>query len=105
MEDLVAGWRTRGTPSELSPFEVTVTTGGGSKGEVTIRVVPKDSRVRTFTLRAENLALDRPTKTVTVRAGLPTTLEWKTRATPDAPWVAVVIPDGDVSRRREVRTQ
>jgi hypothetical protein len=104
MEDLLAGWRTRGTPSELSPFEVTATTGGGSKGEVTIRVVPKDSRVRTFTLRAENLAVDRPTKTVTVRAGLPTTLEWKTRAPPDAPWVAVVIPDGDVSRRREVRT-
>jgi hypothetical protein len=31
------------------------------------------------------------------------TIEWKARPkTADIPWVAVVIPNGDVSRRREV---
>jgi hypothetical protein len=86
--------------SETAEFEVTATTS--LAGEVTIRVIPRGSSVRSFTVRADNLVVDRPTKTVTQRGGVPVTLEWKARATANAPWVAVVIPDGNVSGRREV---
>jgi hypothetical protein len=81
-----------------------VTTTTGSKGDVTIRVTATGEGVRTFTVRADNLDLGQPTRTVTLRAGRPGAVEWKGRAAAaDAMWVAVVVPDGDVSRRREVR--
>jgi hypothetical protein len=89
------------TPSAVAQFDVSATMVSADR--VTIRLVLKDSGKHTFTLRAENLMVDRPTRTVTGRAGRPVTLEWKARRTVrDAAWVAVVIPDGDVSRRREV---
>lgn len=100
MEDLIGA-----TPTKPSTAEFDVTGATDSKGEVTIRVVVKDARAHTFTVRAENLVVGRPTRTVTRRGGTgtPVTLEWKARRTAaDAPWVVVVIPDGDVSRRREV---
>jgi glycosyl hydrolase family 9/cellulase-like Ig domain-containing protein len=98
MEDLIGPTPTLSSPTQ---FDVTVTTV--SPDGVTIRLVTRDSRTHTFTLRAENLVVDRPTRTVKGRAGRPVTLEWKARRTVrDAPWVGVVIPDGDVSRRREV---
>jgi len=95
MEDLIGA-----TPVKPAVFDVSASTS--SRGDVTIRVAVKDSAAKSFTLRAENLVVDQPTKTVTRRAGVPVMLEWKARrAVADAPWVAVVIPDGDVSRRRE----
>jgi hypothetical protein len=91
------------TPAPSVPAQVDVTATAPSADQVTIRVVVRDPRVRTFTLRAENLVVDRPTRTVTRRTGRPVTVEWKARRTVrDAAWVAVVIPDADVSRRREV---
>jgi hypothetical protein len=98
MSDLIGAKQTNA--SETAEFEVTATTS--SAGEVAIRVIPKGSSVRSFTVRADNLVVDRPTRTVTQRAGAPVTLEWKARATAGVPWVAVVIPDGNVSGRREV---
>jgi len=54
-------------------------------------------------LRSENLVVDRPSRTIVQSATGSGIVEWKARvATPNAPWVAVVVPDGDVSRRREV---
>jgi hypothetical protein len=43
---------------------------------------------------------------VTLREGMPTTVEWKARRIrADTPWAAVVVEDGDVARRREVYGQ
>jgi hypothetical protein len=40
---------------------------------------------------------------LTLRSGVAGTLEWRTRiASADTPWVAVVIPDDDLSLRKEV---
>jgi hypothetical protein len=82
-------------------FQVTdVITRGG---EVTIRAVVRGRHAGTFTLRSENLVVDRPTVTVTQTGNGEIPWEWKGRLVdPAASWVAVVIPDGDVSRRREV---
>ena len=83
-------------------FRVTAT--AGSNRDVTIRVTATGAGVRTFTLRADNLDVGQPTRRMTLRAGRAGVVEWKGRApSADAMWVAVVIPDGDVSRRREVR--
>ncbi|MGZ8470821.1 MAG: glycoside hydrolase family 9 protein [Gemmatirosa sp.] len=73
-------------------------------GAITIRVTARGAGAHAFALRTENLAVDRPTRSVTLRAGVPSTIEWRARPTSaSAPWFAVVVPDGDVARRREVR--
>jgi hypothetical protein len=83
--------------------DFTVTSTAAANGEVTVRLTTKPaSRVQSVTLRAENLTVDRPTRAVAASA-VPVTIEWKGRLrSAMTPWVAVVIPDGDVSRRREV---
>ena len=98
MEDLIAG---ASVPSAVSDFEVTATKT--SPGRFTIRVTARDARTKSFTLLSDNLEVDRPTRSVTESTRRPVTLEWKARQlVRDAPWVAVVTPDRDVTRRREV---
>ncbi|MEX2283781.1 MAG: hypothetical protein WEE89_14950, partial [Gemmatimonadota bacterium] len=97
MEDLVAPM------PALSPgFAVTST--ATANGELTIRVTVTDPRVKTLTVRSENLVIDRAARSVPRPAGGPVVLEWRARRTvATEPWFAVVIPNGDVSQRREVR--
>ncbi len=72
-------------------------------GTVTIRVETTGPGVRSFAVRVHNLAVEEPVRTVTVPAGGEGTVVWNARVLDgDAPWVAVVIPDDDVRRRREV---
>jgi hypothetical protein len=99
MEDLLAGEaRAReGTPT----FDVTSRTA--ASGEVTIRLTTRDAGTHRYTLRSDNLRAGAPTRTVTVREGRLATVEWKGRVLdPRGSWTAVVVPDGDVARRREV---
>ncbi|MEK7407710.1 MAG: hypothetical protein AAB225_21745 [Acidobacteriota bacterium] len=73
-----------------------------ANGEVTIRLTATGSGRHVFTIRADNLAVDQPEKELVLRKGTPGSLLWKARMNSlDAPWVAVVIPDGDVGQRRE----
>ena len=86
-----------------TPVSFSVTTTPAPNGGVMIRLTAAGEGSHTFALRAENLVVERPTRLVTFQGGRPTTIEWNARrATPDAPSVAVVVPDGDVSRRHEV---
>jgi hypothetical protein len=97
MEDLMASPRATGRAD--SSF--TVSTTSAANGAATIRLTASAATAQTYTLRAENLVVDRPTRTVGSRG--PVTIEWKGRPTAaGVPWVAVIIPDGDVARRREV---
>jgi len=74
-----------------------------ARGEVTIRVTVNGSGRHTITLRAENLRVRSAAQAVTLQRGKPVTLTWRARRVrPKEAWVGVVIPDGDVSRRREV---
>jgi hypothetical protein len=81
-----------------------VTSASLPNGDVTVRLTTSGGEgAHTFALRADGLVVDRPARAVTLRAGRATTIEWKARpAAADVPWVAVVIPDGEVGRRREV---
>lgn len=69
----------------------------------TLQTKARDPAIRTVELRSENLVVSRPSRRVMRRGRGPGVVEWRVRqADPAAAWFAVVIPDGDVSRRREV---
>ncbi len=100
MEDLLAQ---PVSPSAPSAGRYDVTSRVAANGEVTVRVTASGSGVHTFALRTDNLAVRNPARTVTLRPDAPVTIEWRgTPVSRTASWVAVVIPDGDVARRREV---
>jgi hypothetical protein len=83
--------------------ELRVTSATAPDGTVTIRVTVRGDGTHDLALRAEGLDVREPVRRVTLRPGRPATVEWTARAaSPDVPWVAVVIPDGDAARRREV---
>ena len=89
-------------PDAASPgFAVTSTAAGN--GQITLRLTTTSSAARTFELRSDGLVVS-GAPTVTRRsASSPFTFEWKARvADARVPWVAVVVPDGDVSQRYEV---
>lgn len=113
MEDLTA--RSAGSKG-MSVFDAEPGSGSGGfgadwtvsaetaeDGEVAIRLTVTGEGMRTFTMRTSNLDVDDSERTVTLEPGRTVNLRWTgTLENPDAPWVAVVIPDGDVDERQEV---
>jgi hypothetical protein len=96
MEDLLGAPRTTADPG----FTVSSTT---AKGVVTFRLTGQAPGVKTVVLRGDNLVVDRPARTVVRRGDGSVVVEWRARiVAPEERWVAVVGPDGDASRRREV---
>ena len=88
-------------PGRAWGFEVSKDTSGS--GEVTIRLTARGSGAHRFALRVDNLTLSGADKEVTLRPGVAGTLEWRARiASPDTPWVAVVVPDDDLAQRKEL---
>ena len=66
------------------------------------RLTARGTGTRSYALRSDNLRVSQPVRSVTLRDGQPSTIEWRARrARADAPWVAVVVEDGDATRRRE----
>ena len=75
----------------------------GSAGEVMIQVIAQGTGNHRFTVRSENLALENAVGELSLRPGVSGTLAWRaTIQSPDTPWVAVVFPDDDLSRRMEL---
>jgi len=98
MEDLLAA-----APMTARASDFSVTSSTAANGEVTLRLTSTSGGPQSFAVRSDNLTVDRPIRSVQGAAGKPMTIEWKARPkTADISWVAVVIPNGDVSRRREV---
>jgi hypothetical protein len=99
--DLIAANKPSTTTSSPT-FEVSTSTA--PNGEVSIKLTARGSGSHTFTLRSENLSLrGAATQMIQLRGDAPATIEWRARrSSPAAPWFGVVIPDGDVERRREV---
>ena len=72
-------------------------------GEIRIRLTASGTGQHTFALRTAHLTVERSVRAVALQAGRPATVEWRGRRTSgDTPWVGVVVPDADVTRRREV---
>ena len=96
MEDLI------GPPLAVKEpgFSVTATQAGGD--HVVVRLTGSAPGLRSVTLRAENLVVDRASRSVARRADGSVMMEWKARVTErGVPWVAVVVPNGDATRRVE----
>ena len=95
MEDLLG----RAPRPQGLEFDLKATTAAND--EITLRVTASGEGQHTFAVRGENLSAA-PAKTVTLRAGMPSTVEWKVKPVAnDAAWVAVVIADGDARARRD----
>ena len=102
VEELMAGVSGAAAPAAAG-VDLALSSSVAPNGEVAIRLTARGEGRHAFALRAENLAVRDPARTVTLRAGRPATIEWRGRpAAAEAPWFAVVVPDGDVARRREV---
>jgi hypothetical protein len=72
-------------------------------GEVTIQLTAQGNGNHRFIVRSENLVLDDAVKELNLRHGVEGTLAWRARIpSPDMSWVAVVVPDNDLSRRMEL---
>ena len=80
-----------------------LSTSTAANGEITIRLTAQGTGAHGYPLRTDNIRVASASRTVTLREGAPTTVEWKARRIrADTPWSAVVVEDGDVARRREV---
>jgi hypothetical protein len=84
-------------------LDFSVASSTSANGEVTISVAASGSGQHTFEVRGENLAVNQPKKSVTLREGREGRVTWKARVvTANAPWVIVVIPDDDITQREEI---
>jgi hypothetical protein len=85
-------------------LNVSVTGETSDSGEVTIRVTARGNGSHHFELRTDNLELTDAAKEMNLTRGTAGFFEWHGRVrAQNSPWVAVVIPDNDLSLRREVR--
>lgn len=88
-------------PGRSSEFTIAAETA--RNGEVTIRVTASGAGRHTFAVRAGNLQVDAAAKETMLTPGQTATLTWKGRPiASDGPWVVVVVPDDDISRRRDL---
>jgi hypothetical protein len=100
MGDLIGG---AAAPSSTRPPDFQLNTTTAANGEITIRLTASGTGTHTFVLRADNLVLGGASRTLALRAGSPGFAEWKARPeSAGAAWVAMVVADGDASRRRDV---
>lgn len=97
MEDLLP------QASSRAPIAFSLTSATAANGEITIRLQANGSGVHRFTLRTDNLRIASPSRTITLREGIPATIEWTARrSVAAAPWTLVAIQDGNASLRREL---
>ena len=86
------------TPAAFLDFTVSSTTR--PDGHVVIRVAARGRGAHRFAVRADNLSLSKEERQLDLSRKREIVWEGKVNAL-DAPWVAVVVPDGDLSARKE----
>ncbi len=100
MEDLMDPTIADVQPARMLDYSVKSVTR--ANGTVTITLRANGSGAHTFVLRSDNLTVTQPSKTVTLRAGRPVAITWTAKIeAAQGPWVGVIVPDRDVSNRRE----
>jgi Glycosyl hydrolase family 9/Cellulase N-terminal ig-like domain len=85
-------------------FDFKVTFQDLGHDDVLLRVSAEGSGNHSFAIRSDNLVLkEKGTKEITLASGSMQEVVWRAHvASPKTPWVAVVVPDGTLSERREV---
>ncbi len=84
-------------------LDFSITAEKAAEGAVGIRVTASAKGSHTWAIRTENLEIAQSQGELTLSPGNPGTFVWKAKVLSSGrPWVVVVIPDGDVSQRREL---
>ncbi|MGD0362071.1 MAG: glycoside hydrolase family 9 protein [Bryobacteraceae bacterium] len=84
-------------------WDLQVSSETTAAGDVTVKALARGRGVHRLQLRAENLTFSGAEKEVLLQSDGTATLEWRGHvAQPRTPWIAVVVPDGDLSGRREI---
>ncbi len=89
-------------PDRVLDFKVTSQDSG--RDEIVLRVSAEGAGRHTFTIRTDNLTLkESGQQEITLTSGTARDLVWHAHSiSAKTPWVAVVIPDGSLSERREI---
>lgn len=75
-----------------------------AKGDVSIELKVQGNGNHHFNILIDNLTLTSTSKELNLKSGIPVSFKWHGRITSqDTPWVAVIVPDDDLSHRKEVR--
>ncbi|HWZ03361.1 MAG TPA: glycoside hydrolase family 9 protein, partial [Mucilaginibacter sp.] len=75
-----------------------------ANGDVTIKLTAMGNGLHHFSIRTDNLIIAGNSKTIRLKQGDSSGFGWKGHITSsDTPWVAVVVPDDNLSQRKEVR--
>ena len=75
-----------------------------TNGNVTLAAHIQRSGTHRFSVRVDNLDIKNPSKEVHLKSGNEMTLEWHCKIrVPDEPWVAVIIPENNLSGKKELR--
>jgi hypothetical protein len=84
-------------------FDFGVTTETAADGTIVIKVKAELEGAHRFALRAHNLSVKEREQTLEVKFGQSGSLTWHAnKISAKEPWVAVVVPDGDLAERREI---
>ena len=88
-------------PGRALDFQVSQNKNG--KGEVIFNLSARGIGSHHFSVRAENLTFNDTEKDVTLQRGNVCSLTWHARnSSSKTPWVVVIIPDNDLSQRKEM---
>ncbi len=82
-------------------FEISQTTS--ENGEVSVLLIAYGSGRHKFTIRTDNISIDHPEQELDLKPGIAVTLKWKGHiSSKETPWIAVIVPDDDLSLRKEI---
>jgi Glycosyl hydrolase family 9/Cellulase N-terminal ig-like domain len=85
-------------------LDFAVSRKSSADGEVLIDVDARGTGAHRFVVRFDNLKVNGAQKEITLQPGVSGRLEWHAQVdSPNIPWVAVIVPDDDLARRKEVR--
>lgn len=71
-------------------------------GSITLTATVRGAGHHSLAVRSSNLELAEAERSFDLKPGVPLTLRWKGRLTSaDAPWIAVVVADGEINQRAE----
>jgi hypothetical protein len=88
-------------PGTFLHFTPSAETSGN--GVVTLKATVAGAGRHTIALRTDNLAVTSASREVDLQPGKPLTVTWQAKlVTPQAPWIAVMIPDNDTTQRVEL---
>jgi len=90
------------TPDRVLDFKVSSLDAG--QHEITVRIAVTGGGDHNFSIRSDNLAIsDAEPQSVHLASGITKEIVWHARvSSPETPWVALVVPDGNLSKRTEI---